>query len=37
MRAINSGDGLYEANMKGGNTIVIDSHRGYKFYTKSGD
>jgi hypothetical protein len=25
IRAINSGDGIYEANMKGGSTIVIDS------------
>jgi hypothetical protein len=36
MKAINSGDSLYEANMKGGNTIVIDSYRRYRFYTKSG-
>jgi hypothetical protein len=36
MRAINSGDGLYKASTKGGNTIVIDSYRRYRFYTKSG-
>jgi hypothetical protein len=36
IRAINSDDGLYEANMRGGTQFVIDSHRGYKFHTKSG-
>jgi hypothetical protein len=36
-RAINSGDGhIYKANTKGGQLLVIDSHRGYRFYTKSG-
>jgi hypothetical protein len=34
MRAINSGDGLYEANMKEGNTIVFLVRR-YRFYIKS--
>jgi hypothetical protein len=32
---INSGDGLYEANTKGSELLVIDSHREYKIYTKS--
>jgi hypothetical protein len=36
MRAINSGNGLYKANIKEGNTIVFDSDRGYKLYTMSG-
>jgi hypothetical protein len=36
IRAINSGNGLYKTNMKGGNTIVIDSHRGYRMYTRVG-
>jgi hypothetical protein len=36
MRAINSGNGLYEASTKEGDTIVIDSHRRYRFYTESG-
>jgi hypothetical protein len=32
---MHSGDGLYEANMKGGELLIIYCQRGYKLYTKS--